>query len=66
LVDGITDISPLKINKYTPLSRIPIYNDNYLKKFKKNIYVLILSWNISKLLILKIKKINKKIKFIKF
>jgi 2-polyprenyl-3-methyl-5-hydroxy-6-metoxy-1,4-benzoquinol methylase len=66
LVDGITDISPLKINKYTPLSRIPIYNDNYLKKFKKNIYVLILSWNISKLLISKIKKINKKIKFIKF
>lgn len=66
MINFITDISPYKINKLTPLSRIPIYNDNYLKKIKDRIYVVILSWNISKLLIIKLKKINKKLVFIKF
>jgi SAM-dependent methyltransferase len=66
MINFITDISPYKINKLTPLSRIPIYNDNYLKKIKDRVYVVILSWNISKLLIIKLKKINKKLVFIKF
>jgi 2-polyprenyl-3-methyl-5-hydroxy-6-metoxy-1,4-benzoquinol methylase len=66
LIDGVTDISPLKVNKFTPLSRIPIYHDNFLKKFNEKIYVLILSWNISKILLTKLKLINKKIIFIKF
>jgi len=66
MIDYITDISPHKINKYTPLSRIPIVHDNILKKIKNKVYVLILSWNISDILINKIKKLNNKLIFIKF
>jgi len=66
MISYITDISPYKINKYTPLSRIPIVHDNILKKIKDKIYVVILSWNISDILINKIKKLNKKLIFIKF
>jgi hypothetical protein len=51
MLNYITDISPYKINKYTPLSRIPIVHDNILKKIKDKIYVVILSWNISNILI---------------
>ena len=41
MIDYITDISPYKINKYTPLSRIPIVHDNILKKIKNksNIFI---------------------------
>ena len=66
LINGVTDISPLKINKFTPLSRIPIYHDNFLKKFNKKIYVVVLNWNMSKIVLKKLKLINKKIKFINF
>jgi hypothetical protein len=65
-IDYITDISAHKIGKYTPLSRIPIDHDKILKKFKKKVYVLILSWNISKILIKKIRNLNKNIVFLKF
>jgi len=65
-IDYITDISAHKISKYTPLSRIPIVHDKILKKFKEKVYVLILSWNISKILIKKIRNLNKNIVFIKF
>ena len=59
----ITDSSKLKQNKLTPFSRIIIKDDMELRKFKK-IFCLILSWNINDLIIKKIKKINKNIKFI--
>ncbi len=59
----ITDSSKLKQNKLTPVSRILIKDDMELKKFKK-IFCLILSWNINDLIIKKIKKINKNIRFI--
>jgi 2-polyprenyl-3-methyl-5-hydroxy-6-metoxy-1,4-benzoquinol methylase len=65
-IDYVTDISPYKIGKYTPLSRIPIVHDKILKQFKKKVYVLILSWNISNILIKKIKNLNSNIVFIKF
>ena len=65
-IDYVTDISPYKIGKYTPLSRIPIVHDKILKQFKKRIYVLILSWNISNILIKKIKNLNSNLVFIKF
>jgi 2-polyprenyl-3-methyl-5-hydroxy-6-metoxy-1,4-benzoquinol methylase len=65
-IDYVTDISPYKIGKYTPLSRIPIVHDKILKQFKKKIYVLILSWNISNMLIKKIKNLNSNLVFIKF
>ncbi len=63
LIDFLTDISKYKINKYTPLTRIPIKSDLELKKHKKLICI-ILSWNISKIIVYKIKKLNKKIKII--
>jgi 2-polyprenyl-3-methyl-5-hydroxy-6-metoxy-1,4-benzoquinol methylase len=65
-IDYVTDISPYKIGKYTPLSRIPIVHDKILKQFKKKVYVLILSWNISDILIKKIRKLNSNLVFIKF
>jgi 2-polyprenyl-3-methyl-5-hydroxy-6-metoxy-1,4-benzoquinol methylase len=65
-IDYVTDISPYKIGKYTPLSRIPIVHDKILKQFKKKVYILILSWNISNILIKKIKTLNSNLVFIKF
>jgi 2-polyprenyl-3-methyl-5-hydroxy-6-metoxy-1,4-benzoquinol methylase len=65
-IDFITDGSKFKINKYTPLSRIPIVPDDYLKKIKDKICVIFLSWNLEKILKPKILKYNKKIKFISF
>ena len=59
----ITDGSKFKINKYTPKTRIKILKDEQLKKFDK-IACIILAWNIINFLKNKIKKINKKIKFI--
>lgn len=41
----ITDNSPHKIGKYTPLSRIPIVSDEALAGMK-NVYVLTTAWNI--------------------
>ena len=59
----ITDSSKFKQNKLTPVSRIIIKDDNEIKKYS-NISCIILSWNISSLIIDKIKKINKNIEFI--
>ena len=63
-IDFVTDSSSLKINKYTPLTRIKICNDNVIKNFKK-VACIILSWNIQRLLKNKLKLVNKKIKYIK-
>jgi len=59
----ITDNSKYKINKYTPLTRIEILNDNIIKGFDK-IACIILAWNIRGLLKKKIYKINNKVKFL--
>ncbi len=64
IIKFITDASKFKKNKYTPLTRIPIKDDKEIKKLNK-IVCLILSWNISNLVINKIKKINKNIKILK-
>ena len=45
LIHCITDNSPHKIGKYTPLSRIPIVADQALTGLE-NIYVLTTAWNI--------------------
>ena len=63
MIDYITDISKLKIGKFSPLSNIQIVNDEIFKKYKK-IYALILSWNLQPILEKKIKKINNKVKFL--
>ena len=63
IIDFLTDSSKFKQNKFTPLTRIIIKDDIEIKKYKK-IACLILSWNISKLIIQKIKKLNKRVKFV--
>ena len=63
IIDFLTDNSKYKQNKITPVTRIIIKDDNEIKKYKK-IACIILSWNISNLIIKKIKKLNKKAKFI--
>jgi SAM-dependent methyltransferase len=66
LIDFVTDGSKFKINKYTPLSRIPILPDKYLKKIKGKICVIFLSWNLEKILKPQLLRYKKKIKFINF
>lgn len=63
MIDCITDVSPSKIGKYTPMSRIPIKTDDEFEKYT-DVVGLILTENLSE----KIKEIllskNPKIKFI--
>ena len=49
LIDYITDKPVYKIGKYTPLTRIPIYPDNKIKKEKKST-LFPLAWNIGNIL----------------
>ena len=63
IINFLTDSSKFKQNKITPVTRIIIKDDNQIIKYKK-IACIILSWNISKLIIQKLKKLNKKAKFI--
>ncbi len=59
----ITDSSKFKQGKFTPLSRIPILDDEVFADYK-NPYALILSWNISQPLKDSIKKINSNVRFL--
>jgi SAM-dependent methyltransferase len=63
ILDYITDASEHKINKFTPLSRIPIVSDDKFAEYDE-VYAIILSWNISNDLKNILLKINPKIKFI--
>ena len=60
----LTDSSKFKKNKLTPITRIPIKDDSAIVKINK-LACIILSWNISKMVIKKIKKINNKAIIIK-
>ena len=62
-VDFVTDSSPHKQGKYTPLSRIPIVGDEIFSKYDRA-YALILSWNISDQLKKILLGINPKIEFL--
>ncbi len=63
IVKFVTDTSKYKKNKFTPYTRIPIRDDLEIKKYKK-IACIILTWNISNLVIKKIKKMNKNVKIL--
>ena len=63
MVNFLTDTSKYKQNKITPITRIIIKDDKEIIKYKK-ITCIILSWNISKMIIQKLRKLNKKAKFI--
>ena len=63
VLDYITDSSLHKQGKYTPLTRIPIVGDEVFKNYKE-VYALILSWNISDNLKKILLELNPNIKFI--
>jgi|TARA_B100000959_G_scaffold159525_1_gene167149 2-polyprenyl-3-methyl-5-hydroxy-6-metoxy-1,4-benzoquinol methylase len=63
IVNFLTDSSKYKQNKYTPVTRILIKDDKEIKKYKK-ITCIILSWNISKIVVNKIKKLNSSVKIL--
>lgn len=63
VIDYVTDSSPHKIGKYTPLTRIPIVNDDVFKNYDE-VYALILSWNLKDQLLPILSKINQNIQFI--
>ena len=64
IIDYITDRSKFKINKFTPLSRIPIYDDNKIKFAGNKVLAITLAWNLGVTLKKKILKINNKVKFL--
>jgi len=64
VIDYVTDTSKHKIGKYTPLTRIPIQTDEFVFKKYKEVYVIILSWNISHIIQQKLKEINNNIIFL--
>jgi SAM-dependent methyltransferase len=63
LIKYITDSSEYKQGKYTPLTRIPIVDDEIFAKYKAP-YALVLSWNIGDALKEAILKINPNVRFI--
>ena len=65
IIDYVTDTSIHKQNKFTPLTNIPIVDDNILSSYGE-VYALILSWNLSETIKEKLRKINTKIKFLEF
>ena len=54
-----------KKNKLTPLTGIPIVDDNILASYEE-VYALILCWNLSDVVKQKLKTINNKIKFLEW
>jgi hypothetical protein len=63
LISAITDSSPLKIGKYTPLTRIPIVPDSILAEDPTG-WAIILSWNLSDDLRKLLSKINPNLQYI--
>jgi len=65
IIDFVTDSSPHKKEKHTPLTRIPIVGDEIFAEYlNKEVYALILSWNLADILKPILSKINPNIKFI--
>ena len=65
IIDYVTDTSVHKKNKLTPLTGIPIVDDNILASYEE-VYALILCWNLSDVVKQKLKTINNKIKFLEW
>ena len=63
VLDYVTDSSEHKQGKFTPLTRIPIVDDEIFANYDK-VYALILSWNISDMIKENLRKINDKIEFL--
>ena len=56
LVDFVTDASPEKQGKYTPLTRIPIMADEALTRYTGRLALVFLAWNIPEVVVANIKK----------
>lgn len=63
VIKCITDASPFKQGKYTPLTRIPIRGDEEFSKYERP-YALVLSWNIGEPLKKALLEINPNTRFI--
>ena len=63
LISAVTDSSPFKIGKYTPLTRIPIVPDSYLAE-DSTCWAIILSWNLGSDLRSLLNKINPNLRYI--
>ena len=63
IVTAVTDASPLKIGKFTPLTRIPIIGDEALSEFDNPVAIL-LSWNLKESVKKSLFKINSKIEYL--
>ena len=63
LISAITDSSPFKIGKYTPLTRIPVVPDSYLAE-DTTCWAIILSWNLGSDLRSLLNKINPSLRYI--
>jgi len=63
VIDYVTDASPHKQGKYTPLTRIPICGDDILANYD-DVYALILTWNIAHIIKPILSKINPKVSFL--
>jgi len=64
LLFAVTDSSPFKQGKYTPLTRIPIVSDEVFQDFSE-VTALILSWNLSDKLKHMLLELNPKIGFLR-
>lgn len=64
-LDAITDFSPLKVGKFTPLTRIPIVPDDVLKNASQPT-ALILAWNIARILKPKLIKLNPRVRILEW
>ena len=63
LISAVTDSSPFKIGKYTPLTRIPIVPDQHLAN-DPECWAIILSWNLGNDLRKSLNKINPNLRYI--
>lgn len=63
LVTAVTDSSPYKIGKFTPLTRIPIKEDKILSDYSNPVCI-ILSWNLESQIKTSLTKVNKSIEYI--
>jgi len=58
--DFIIDDNKLKQNKFCPGSKIPIKSIDFIKKYKKNIFIVPLAWNFYKEIKQRVIKVRKK------
>ena len=63
ILNGIFDVNKKKFNKFTPHSKIKIFDEKKLKKIKVD-FILLLIWHFKGYVIKKIKKLNKYTKII--